>query len=281
MTRLTSGDIEGLASRLEQFDAELERKTGETLLGISCHGIGADVHMISNRVSDMTLAVIPFTCGMGTIDTFSQTLKQIAGHLGFLSCVTHATDAAGVAEACERSADIIMMADDSRYVAIHLKQMKSVDNGWATGNAFASALDLMGSGLKNKTALVTGCGPVGQAAVKKLMEFGARVAVYDPDVEKSMKLSKEVLKQYKKKLKIEGSVKNCGETYHYIVEASTAADIIDVDQITRDTYVAAPGVPLGITRAAVEKLKDRLIYDPLALGTATMAIEAAMSGYQG
>ncbi len=280
MTRLKTSDIAGIIPCLEQFDAELEKKTGKNLFGVACHGIGADKNKVSRMLPELTIAVIPFTCGLGVISKFCLTVKEIVAHLGFSSFVTRETDAFGLAEAYENSADIIMMADDKRYIAIHLRQMKTVDNGWATGNAFASALDLMADGLKDKNILVTGCGPVGQAAVKTLMDFGANVSVYDPDVEKARAFSLDLLKRYKKQLKIEDSIKDIAGRYKYIVEASTAKGIIDVDDISQKTIITAPGVPLGITDSAVKKLGTRILHDTLQLGTATMALKAVMEGEQ-
>lgn len=46
--------------------------------------------------------------------------------------------------------------------------------------------------------------------------------------------------------------------------------------ITPQTYIAAPGMPLGLTRGAVEKIGDRLFHDPLQTGVAIMAIEATL-----
>lgn len=275
MTRLKSGDIAGLIPGLVTFDAMLEKRTGENLMGIACHGIGIAKEEMAQIISSLTIAVVPFTCGLGIINHFSQTIRKSVEHLGFLSFVTCATDASGIAEAVEKSTDIIMMADDSRYIALHVKQAKIVDNGWATGNAFASALDLMAGGLKGRDVLVTGCGPVGQAAIKTLMGFGAGVAVYDPDIDRCRMFALEILKVYKKELVIETSISRISSRYPYIIEASPAEDIIDTGHITGKTYIAAPGVPSGVTASAVKQLGDRILYDPLQLGTAAMALEAA------
>lgn len=277
MTRLNSKDIAGIIPGLAQFDAMLKNKTGENLLGIACHGLRCNKKEISQLISDLTIAVVPFTCGAGIIDGFSQTIKEITAYLGFSSFVTHAADASGIAEAYERSSDIIMMADDHRYCAIHLKQMKIVDNAWATGNAFASALDLMAGGLKGKNTLITWCGPVGQAAIKTLINFGAKAAVYDQDLEKCRIFSLTLAKHYKKELIIEHSLKDISGRYKYIVEASSAKDIIDIDHISQKTYITAPGIPLGISDKAVKKLENRILHDTLQLGTVTMAVEAARS----
>ncbi len=276
MTRLKTSDIAGIIPCLAQFDAVLERKTGKNLFGVACHGIRADKNKASRIVPKLTIAVIPFTSGLGIISNFCLTVKEIVAHLGFLSFVTHETDASGLAEAYEKSADIIMMADDNRYIALQLRQMKIVDNGWATGNAFASALDLMAEGLKDKNVLVTGCGPVGQAAIQTLMDFGANVSVYDPDVEKTRAFPLDLLKLYKKRLMIESSLKDSVGKYRYIIEASTAKDIIDIDDISQKTIITAPGVPLGVTDRAVKKLGSQILHDTLQLGTATMALKAAM-----
>ena len=126
MTRLKTSDIAGIIPCLEQFDAALESKTGKNLFGVACHGIGVNENKASRIVPGLTIAVIPFTCGLGIISDFCLTIKEIVAHIGFSSFVTRETDASGLAEAYEKSADIIMMADDNRYIALQLRQMKIV-----------------------------------------------------------------------------------------------------------------------------------------------------------
>jgi pyrrolysine biosynthesis protein PylD len=47
--------------------------------------------------------------------------------------------------------------------------------------------------------------------------------------------------------------------------------LIDAEHVRSDTFVSAPGIPLGLTAAAAEKLSNRLLHDLLEIGVATMA----------
>ena len=61
------------------------------------------------------------------------------------------------------------------------------------------------------------------------------------------------------------------------VEATDAAGIINAVDISPQTFIAAPGVPLGLSRDAQYKCSDRLIHDPLQIGVATMVLNACQS----
>ena len=98
-------------------------------------------------------------------------MEDILTHIGFNAFLTQNTDASGVAEAFENSADILMMADDRRFVALAPKSCHVIDNAVATGKGFAAELDLMAGGLRGNKVLIIGCGPVGQSAAEALIEF--------------------------------------------------------------------------------------------------------------
>jgi hypothetical protein len=54
--------------------------------------------------------------------------------------------------------------------------------------------------------------------------------------------------------------------------------------ITARTYIAAPGVPLGLTAAAAVKAAPRLLHDRLQIGVAAMAVASlapAVNGQMG
>ncbi len=60
-----------------------------------------------------------------------------------------------------------------------------------------------------------------------------------------------------------------------IVDATPVPNIISEDMITKDTFIAAPGIPLGLTKNARKKISpNQLIHDSLELGVATMALDA-------
>jgi hypothetical protein len=59
------------------------------------------------------------------------------------------------------------------------------------------------------------------------------------------------------------------------VEASNAADVIHTRHVSADTRVAALGMPCGVTPHARDKLAGRILHDPLPIGVAVMACQAA------
>ena len=169
MTRLQSIDIEHIPTNFQAFDAELKFKTGHALRQLACKAVGISEYASERVIPACRVGVIPMTCGQGIIRGFSETICNIAGHLGFFSEVTISTDVAGLAEAMEKESDIVMMADDHRFIAIHLPTGFLADNSTATGKGFAIGLDLMVGGLNGRKVLVLGAGPVGRSTVQTLL----------------------------------------------------------------------------------------------------------------
>ena len=275
MTRLTSSDIETLSDQLIDFDERLRRQTGRDMLGIACHGANISTKNIRNKIDNLTIAVVTITAGLGKITGFAQTIKDILTHLGFTAFIPPQTDAEGLALAIEDKADIIFMADDNRYFAINLKNALLVDNIQATGNVFAAALDLMAKGIKDKSVLVIGAGPVGMASAQTLAEFGACVGVHDKDRVKCQKNCDSMNKSLTKKIEIVHDFESVSNKFNFFIEATNAKDVINSVMVNPETFIAAPGVPLGVTQNAMKKAGNKILYDPLQLGTAAMAVQAA------
>jgi pyrrolysine biosynthesis protein PylD len=154
MTRLQSCDIVDIPLNIKVFDDELKSKTGHSLRQLACKAVGIGVTAADTIRTDCSVSVIPTTCGQGVIGGFSETISKIAGHLGFLSEVTLSTDVAGLAEAIEKETDIVLMADDQRFIAIHLPTGCLADNSAATGKGFVTGLELMAGKLKGRRVLV-------------------------------------------------------------------------------------------------------------------------------
>ena len=275
MTRLISSDIETLSDQLIDFDERLKRQTGRDMLGIACHGANISTKNIRNKIDNLTIAVVTITAGLGKITGFAQTIKDILTHLGFTAFIPPQTDAEGLALAIEDKADIIFMADDNRYFAINLKNALLVDNIQATGNIFAAALDLMAKGIKDKSVLVIGAGPVGMASAQTLAEFGACVGVHDKDRVKCQKNCDSMNKSLTKKIEIVHDFESVSNKFNFFIEATNAKDVINSVMVNPETFIAAPGVPLGVTQNAMKKAGNKILYDPLQLGTAAMAVRAA------
>jgi len=270
MTRLKNDDIKMISSRLKKYDLELQVKTGRTLLGIACHCYGMSETEISSRAKSFSCDVIPVTAGQGIIGDFSETVCTILQFLGFPARVSSQRDTSGIAQAFENKSRAIFMADDQRFVGINLLTRVVADNSESTGRIYSAALDLMVGGLKGRDVLVLGCGPVGAAAARSLLSFGAKVALHDQFYPAASSVHKKI--QRRQDTVIEKGLNMEGGSYRYIVDATPADRIIPDSHITEDTFLAAPGVPLGISDKGCKILNNRLVHDKLELGVAAMAV---------
>ncbi len=248
-------------------------KTGQTLLGIACHSYNVEEAIVTGRAKSFSFHVVPVTAGQGIINDFSETVCAILRFLGFTAEVTERSDAAGIALAFEQGADALFIADDYRFVGLNLHTRSVMDNSQATGHIYSSALDLMADGIKEHDVLVLGCGPVGKAAACKLLSLRAKVILYDLDILASQRTKTKLSKLYDPgNISVAENINNSTETYKYIVDATPAKNAIPNNLLSDDSYVAAPGVPLGISSKGCSILKNHLIHDKLELGVASMAI---------
>ncbi|MGB5987442.1 MAG: 3-methylornithyl-N6-L-lysine dehydrogenase PylD [Desulfobacterales bacterium] len=275
MTRLTVEDIGTIAAGLKDYDRELRAKTGRTLLGVACHAASIPAKTIARRLGKIRLAVIPISAGKGTIPGFSESLVAIGSHLGLNAFLAGAKDAAGVAEAVERKANWLWMSDDDRFVLVDLMRRRVVDNSVATGRGFAAGLDLMAGGVAGKPVAVIGCGPVGLNAARMLMEFKAQVTLHDIR-RRQAAAAAAVLGQEQVQIATDFSEVVAG--HDLLVDATNMGALIPAMAITASTFIAAPGMPLGVTSEARARLEDHLLHDPLPLGAATMVAMALISG---
>ncbi len=274
MTRLTTNDIQHIAAQLADYDMELIKKTGYSLRGIACRAAGVQESEFEKMSADLLAGIVPLTFGRGIIGGFCDTVASIVAHIGCATLVTQFADVAGLAEAFEKKADIIMLADDDRFVAIHPQSRQLADNAAATGRGFATGLSLMGGGLEKKNVLVIGCGPVGSAATQALVKLGSDVSIYDINLSRSDDLANRIRQLLDTKINIVKKLEQALTDHQFIVDATPAADIIPAEYITPDTYISAPGVPLGLNQEARSKVFDRLLHDPLQIGVATMTVDA-------
>ena len=274
MTRLLTEDIDHIRQELEEYDQQLMKKTGNTLREIALQAVGPLGCEFEEIVKSLKVCVIPLTCGMGVIDSFSNTVSGIINHLGFHSFVAQNPDAAGIVEAFEEQSDIIFLADDYRFVAINVHSNRISDNTEMTARGFVTGLDLMARGLKGNNALVIGCGPVGRYCAKILISKGALVSVLDINTQLASALQKEITDELNTNIHIDNNLSMTLGRYQCIIDATDSADFIDQSMITNDTYVVVPGMPCGLSSEARKKITDRYLHDPLQIGVATMVIDA-------
>jgi pyrrolysine biosynthesis protein PylD len=273
MTRLRSIDIAQIRTNLDTYDGELLAKTGSTLRGIACHAAGLNEEAVAHSLSRSVAGVVPISWGQGVIGGFCQTTESILNHIGCKSFVTGNSNVRGLAEAYGKGADVIFMADDEQFAALNSRTRQVVDNTAATGGGFAAGLSLMVGGLRERKVLVLGCGPVGCSAVSRLMNYGAAVTVYDIKPGRAQELVQALGRAAGGEITIENNLRKALSRHRLVVDATNAAEIIHASDISSETYIAAPGMPLGLSRNALKKISDRLLHDPLQIGVATMAVE--------
>ncbi|WP_028306680.1 3-methylornithyl-N6-L-lysine dehydrogenase PylD [Desulfitibacter alkalitolerans] len=262
MTRLTEGDLKGLDNQIRDYDKNLKKICGASLMEIAALAGDITTASFNEAMTKHTVGVIPITSGQGIIGNFSQSVKSFIDYLGFHAFVTNSHDVSGIAEAIARKASLIFMADDNQFIAVNLNAKKVVDNGEATGRGFAAALSLLAGGLKNRQVLVVGAGRVGTHCVNYLLAEGARVAVFDIDKNKISSLVPNIT--------IEDNLSDAVSKYRYIIDASPEQGFMTLDNLHPETRISAPGMPLGLTADAFAAFEGKVIHDPLQIGVATM-----------
>ncbi len=274
MTRLRSTDIAGISARLIEYDEELLAKTGRTLKGLACYAVGLGEEEIAAVMANVRIGVVPIGWGLGLIGGFSQTTRDILKHIGFQAFISSGSNVSGLAEALEQRADIIFLSDDDHFVALNVECRRVVENAEATGKGFAAGLNLMAGGLQGQKTLVIGCGPVGTCAAMTLANYGALISVYDIEPSRSHRLASDLGRLLNLKIEIPLDLKKALSEHSIIVEATNSADTIPAKDLSASTYIAAPGMPLGLNPAARKKVSQRLLHDPLQIGVATMGMAA-------
>lgn len=262
MTRLTEKDLVNLDQLVENLDYKLKNSIDASLVDVASFVAGIPIKTFNEASTKYKIAVIPITSGGGVIGNFSQTVASVPLYLGYDTFITSKTDVSGIAEAIQKKADILFMADDNQFIALNLKTNKIADNGEATAKAYVASLHFHGKGLVNREVLVIGAGIVGGHCVQYLLELGAKVAVYDTDNDKLVNLPSSVT--------IEKYLSRALPNYQYIIDASPEGSFMDLENLHPDVVISAPGMPLGLTTNTYAALEKRVIHDPLQIGVATM-----------
>jgi len=269
VTRLRKEDIISIVEKLPAYETELVRKTGLSLKEIAIRSLEDRGQKIRTVAGAHMAAVVPISWGQGIIEGFAQGVKGILTHIGANAFVTRESDVAGLAEAVEKGADIAFLADDNRFIALNFPLRRVVDNAEATAQGYVSALEAMAGNLSGLQVLVIGgAGRVGWNAVLALEKRGARPAVFDPNQNRMESLAKG------HEITIERNLEEALSRYSLLFDASPAADIIQARHIKPETFIAAPGIPLGLSQEAYLLARERLIHDVLEIGVATMWVHA-------
>lgn len=261
MSRLIPGWIETIEQELADYNRSLQERTELDLTGLAAYACGLDGAQLQQTLAGKKAAVIPVTAGLGVIETFPQSLAAILRAMGLDAFVTEATDVSGFYEAHTSGAEIVLLADDDRYLALHLPTGAVADNNEATAAGYAAALDRMAGGLRGKEALLLGFGIIGRLALAELQRRGAEVSVLERDPERMRQA-------------LELGAKPCEPhslaEHDYIFDATNEGGWVGPQTLRESAYISAPGVPLSLDTEAQERHRERLVHDPLQLGTAVM-----------
>lgn len=253
MSRLVPDDIKNISRDIADYDEIFKGQTGKTMEELCREIFGI------NMPKSLKTAVVPITSGMGTIDRFSASVCDILRHIGADAFVTEQTDVFGFQEAFLKNAELIFAADDNAYVAFSATSRVCSDNGYATGTAFAAALN-SAANCSGKTVLVLGAGPVGAAACRYLSGRGAKVEVYDPVSEKSRRLEN-------RNIAVLYELPNL-QNYRFVLDATPVGSWISEKDVCENAVYSVPGMPLSLTPKAAERIT--LIHNSLELGTIAM-----------
>lgn len=257
MTRLTSDDIEDVWDGA-RLDTRLEAATGRTVRELAMEAAGLPGGM---DLSSFSVVSVPITSGLGEIGGFAQSLDAIARHLGMRSHVSNVPDVSGFAAAVESGADIVLMADDDRFVAYNTVTGTVADNARCTALGYSYALRDAAGGLAGKEVLVMGAGFVGSEAVRILRDMHAMVSVTDIDAEKARRLA-----VYEGVGWVE-DVREAVSTHRLILNATPGT--IPGQDMMQGAIVSSPGVPYSFDDEAGRRAKA-IIHDPLEIGAAVM-----------
>jgi 3-methylornithyl-N6-L-lysine dehydrogenase len=272
LTRLIAEQISAIPGNIKMYDAELLSKTGCTLKELAVEAAGAGAAKVNPLL--VKVAVVPITAGLGTIEGFTEAIRAIAVYLGFKAFITDQSDVSGLVEAYRSDVDIAIMADDNSYVAVNLKTRLMAENDHATARGYTTALAKMAGGLHDKEVLLIGAGPIGTNAAEALGQAGAKLFICDINREKEKFLADKINRAYKVPVASGLDLEQALATKPIIFDASPAENIIKAEHIDEKTMVAAPGLPLGLEPEAQQKAINRLIHDPLQIGTAVMLFKA-------
>lgn len=262
MTRLKEGWIKDISTTIYDYEKELILKTGRDFIALAAAASHVPREKIEQASRDTRVGVIPITTGLGKIGSFPESVEAILKCMKFDAFVTDNTDVAGIYEAYEKSASIIFLADDDKFLAINLKKNIIAENSYATARGFVAALEGAAGRLVDKEVLVIGCGIVGREVLAFLRDKGANPVAYD--------INNEILKD----LDSEGyRILHDGSKiseYKLIIDATNQGGWIKKGMIHPEAWFITPGVPLSLDDEAYEYYKDRVIHDFLPIGVAVM-----------
>lgn len=279
MTRLKADWLESLERELAEYDQKLKNVTGMDLAALAFCAAGWPEGS-KDAAKNRKVAVIRMTAGQGVIGYFAESVAAVAKHMQMDVFIADECDVAGIHEALSRGAEILMMADEERFIAFNARTSAVGENDEATVRGYAAGLSAMAGGLSGRSVLLLGYGRIGQAALIRLLEEGASVSVYDCDEQKINALREKISgTALPDKGRVNILSKRPGPLSGLVFDATSQGAYLGAKDLQGDVLIAAPGVPLSLNEEAYalhDSLKQ-IMHDPLQTGTAVMLAMALKS----
>ena len=268
MTRLKTEWIDYMLDGMNDYNNSLKTKTGFDLAGLTMDTFEIPKERYDRLAGSLLISAVPVTQGEGIIGSFSDSVAAIVRSMGFRAYVSEDTDVEGIYGSILMDADVIYMADDTRYLAFSRDNGSFGENNYATALGFIMVLKAMmkkaGLDISKEKILVIGNGLVGEEAVQILLNHGIDFDMYDKDP-KAVEAFKD-LDTGKYTLSSPDEIKN----YRFILDFTNEGGWLKDEMLTEDVIYASPGVPLSLDEKAAERLQNTAVYDNLEIGTAMM-----------
>lgn len=268
MTRLKTEWIDYMLDGMNDYNSSLKAKTGFDLAGLTMDTFGISKEKYDRLTGSLLVAAVPVTQGEGIISSFSESVAAIIKSMGFRTYVSEDTDVEGIYGSILMDADVVYMADDTRYLAFSRDNGSFGENNYATALGFIMVMRAMmkkaGLDISKEKILVIGNGLVGEEAVQILLNHGIDFDMYDKDP-KAVEAFRD-LDTGKYILSSPEEIKD----YRFILDFTNEGGWLKDEMLGADVIYASPGVPLSLDEKAAERLQNTAVYDNLEIGTAMM-----------
>ena len=268
MTRLKTEWIDYMLDGMNDYNSSLKAKTGFDLAGLTMDTFGISKEKYDRLAGSLLVAAVPVTQGEGIISSFSESVAAIIKSMGFRTYVSEDTDVEGIYGSILMDADVVYMADDTRYLAFSRDNGSFGENNYATALGFIMVMRAMmkkaGLDISKEKILVIGNGLVGEEAVQILLNHGIDFDMYDKDP-KAVEAFRD-LDTGKYVLSSPEEIKD----YRFILDFTNEGGWLKDEMLGADVIYASPGVPLSLDEKAAERLQNTAVYDNLEIGTAMM-----------
>ena len=268
MTRLKTEWIDYMLDGMNDYNSSLKAKTGFDLAGLTMDTFGISKEKYDRLTGSLLVAAVPVTQGEGIISSFSESVAAIVRSMGFRTYISEDTDVEGIYGSILMDADVVYMADDTRYLAFSRDNGSFGENNYATALGFIMVMRAMmkkaGLDISKEKILVIGNGLVGEEAVQILLNHGIDFDMYDKDP-KAVEAFRD-LDTGKYVLSSPEEIKD----YRFILDFTNEGVWLKDEMLGTDVIYASPGVPLSLDEKAAERLQNTAVYDNLEIGTAMM-----------